>query len=60
MASAGANGGVPAPESVPPIIDPDAPPPPPNPVPQDEDDDWEMPPPVREPGRPGVPERVLR
>ena len=59
MVSSGGNGEVPAPESVPPIIDPSAPPPPPpNPVPPDED--WEMPPPVREPGRPSVPERVLR
>lgn len=49
---------VPAPEPVPPVHDPEAPPakPPPS-VPPDEDD-GSTPPPVQLPGRRGVPERV--
>lgn len=59
MASPGGNGGVPAPESVPPVDDPGAPPPPPPPVPVPPDEDGDLPPPVRLPGQPGAPERVL-
>ena len=53
---------VPAPDAVPPIPDPHPPPldtpqrvPP---LPPADDDDDSLPPPMRLPGRPGVPERV--
>lgn len=55
---------IPAPDAVPPL--PDSHPPPSDtpprvpPVPPTDDDDDPLPPPVRLPGRPGVPERVAR
>ena len=49
---------VPAPESVPPVNNPDPQPGDPKPKAPPEEDGGRAPPPVELPGRPGVPERV--